>query len=60
MLKLWFGKLFVDYVAAYYLSLEKSLVGRLADVESSLVEPNLPVTVKVGTGASEEPEVEEA
>lgn len=58
VLKLWFGKLFVDYVTAAYLSLEKSLVGRLADVEAGIVEPNLPVTVTMDAEGAEEPEVE--
>ena len=58
VLKLWFGKLFVDYVTAAYLSLERSLVERLAEVEAGIVEPNLPVTVTIEGDGAEEPETD--
>jgi hypothetical protein len=44
VLKLWFGKMALDYSAASYLSVEKLFKGKLADIESDAVEPNLPVS----------------
>ena len=43
MLKLWFGRIAIDYLVAAYLSMERKAIAVLAEIETDIVEPNLPV-----------------
>jgi hypothetical protein len=43
VLKFWGGKLLLQYLAAQYLYVEQLLVQYLAEIETGIVEPNLPL-----------------
>lgn len=43
VLKFWGGKLLIQYLATQYLKLEQVLVQYLAEIETQIVEPNLPL-----------------
>ena len=54
VLLFWAGRIAAGYISGYYMMWEKALVDYLADVETSLIESHLPVTMIEVAGESEE------
>jgi hypothetical protein len=44
VLKFWGGKIMVQYLVSWYLTAEKSLLAYLTELETTVVEPRLPLT----------------